>query len=104
MQQRLGIATALLGDPRVLILDEPTNGLDPEGIRWMRDLLRRLADRGDTILLSSHLLHEVEQVADTLVLIGDGRVISSGATEELLDGERSLEEIYLSRTDAAARR
>lgn len=104
MQQRLGIATALLGDPRVLILDEPTNGLDPEGIRWMRDLLRRLADRGDTILLSSHLLHEVEQVADTLVLIGDGRVISSGATEELLDGERSLEELYLSRTDAVARR
>ncbi|AXE39595.1 ABC transporter ATP-binding protein [Acidipropionibacterium virtanenii] len=104
MQQRLGIAVALLGDPRVLVLDEPTNGLDPEGIAWMRDLLRRLADRGDTVLLSSHLLHEVEQIADTLVLIGGGRVIASGSTEELLDGQSSLEELYLSRTDAVARR
>lgn len=104
MRQRLGIAVALIGDPRVLVLDEPTNGLDPKGIRWMRDLLRRLADRGDTVLLSSHLLHEVEQIADTLVLIGGGRVISAGSAEELLDGRRSLEELYICQTDATARR
>ena len=67
MRQRLGIAHALLGDPQVLILDEPANGLDPEGMRWMRGLLRDFADRGGTVLLSSHLLHEVEAMADRLV-------------------------------------
>ncbi|GFJ83091.1 hypothetical protein Phou_072710 [Phytohabitans houttuyneae] len=70
MRQRLGLAHALLGDPRVLILDEPANGLDPEGIFWMRGVLRDFADRGGTVLLSSHLLREVEAVADRLVVIG----------------------------------
>ena len=78
MRQRLGIATALLGDPEVLVLDEPANGLDPAGIRWMRDLLRGFADRGGTVLLSSHLLHEIEVVADDLVVIGKGRIVAAG--------------------------
>ena len=84
MRQRLGIATALLGDPEVLVLDEPANGLDPAGIRWMRDLLRGFADRGGTVLLSSHLLHEIEVVADDLVVIGKGRIVAAGTKEELL--------------------
>ena len=84
MRQRLGIAHALLGDPEVLILDEPANGLDPEGIRWMRDLLRAFADRGGTVLLSSHLLHEVEALADRLLIISNGRIVASGAIDELL--------------------
>ncbi len=84
MRQRLGLANALLGDPRVLILDEPANGLDPEGIYWMRGLLRDFADRGGTVLLSSHLLREVEAVADHLVVIGGGRVVAQGDKTELL--------------------
>ena len=84
MRQRLGIATALLGDPHVLVLDEPANGLDPAGIRWMRDLLRGFADGGGTVLLSSHLLHEVEVVADDLVVIGNGRIVAQGSKAELL--------------------
>jgi ABC-2 type transport system ATP-binding protein len=84
MRQRLGIANALLGDPRVLILDEPANGLDPEGIFWMRELLREFAARAGTVLLSSHLLREVEAIADHLVVINDGRIVSQGRKEELL--------------------
>ena len=84
MRQRLGIATALIGDPQVLILDEPANGLDPAGIRWMRDLLRGYADRGGTVLLSSHLLHEIEVIADDIVMIGHGRIVSRGTKTELL--------------------
>ncbi|ANH38870.1 putative ABC transporter ATP-binding protein YxlF [Nocardioides dokdonensis FR1436] len=84
MRQRLGIATALLGDPEVLVLDEPANGLDPAGIRWMRDLLRDYADRGGTVLLSSHLLHEIEVIADDLVVIGQGRIVAQGTQAELL--------------------
>jgi len=84
MRQRLGIAHALLGDPSVLILDEPANGLDPEGIYWMRGLLRDFADRAGTVLLSSHLLAEVEAVADQLVMIGNGRIVAQGAKSELL--------------------
>jgi ABC-2 type transport system ATP-binding protein len=84
MRQRLGLAYALLGDPRVLILDEPANGLDPEGIFWMRGLLRDFADRGGTVLLSSHLLREVEAVADQLVVIGGGRVVAAGDKNDLL--------------------
>ena len=84
MRQRLGLATALVGDPRVLILDEPANGLDPAGIRWMRDLLRGYADRGGTVLLSSHLLREVEIVADDIVMIGAGRIVAQGSKAELL--------------------
>ena len=84
MRQRLGIATALIGDPEVLILDEPANGLDPAGIRWMRDLLRDYANRGGTVLLSSHLLHEIEVIADDIVVIGNGRIVASGTKTELL--------------------
>jgi ABC-2 type transport system ATP-binding protein len=84
MKQRLGIAHALLGDPSVLILDEPANGLDPAGIRWMRGLLKSYADRGGTVFLSSHLLHEVEQIADEMILIGRGRIVASGTKDELL--------------------
>jgi ABC-2 type transport system ATP-binding protein len=84
MRQRLGIATALLGEPGVLVLDEPANGLDPAGIRWMRDLLRGYADRGATVLLSSHLLHEIEVIADDLVVIGRGRIVAQGTKAELL--------------------
>src|SRR6478609_7050770 len=86
MRQRLGLAHALLGDPHVLILDEPANGLDPEGIRWMRGLLRDFADRGGTVLLSSHLLLEVEAVADRLLIIGNGRIVAAGSSAELLAG------------------
>jgi ABC-2 type transport system ATP-binding protein len=84
MRQRLGIANALIGDPSVLILDEPANGLDPAGIHWMRSLLRGYAERGGTVLLSSHLLHEVEMIADELVLIGSGRIVAHGTKAELL--------------------
>jgi ABC-2 type transport system ATP-binding protein len=90
MRQRLGLATALLGEPEVLILDEPANGLDPSGIRWMRGLLRDHADRGGTVLLSSHLLREIEVVADDLVLIGNGRVVAQGAKSEMLRSTGSL--------------
>jgi ABC-2 type transport system ATP-binding protein len=86
MKQRLGIAHALLGDPSVLILDEPANGLDPAGIRWMRGLLKGYADRGGTVLLSSHLLNEVELIADEMVLIGHGRIVAQGTKEQLLAG------------------
>jgi ABC-2 type transport system ATP-binding protein len=84
MRQRLGIAHALLGDPEVLILDEPANGLDPPGIRWMRELLRDFADRGGTVLLSSHLLHEVQALADRVVIIDLGRIVAQGSLAELL--------------------
>ena len=90
MRQRLGIAHALLGDPEVLILDEPANGLDPEGMRWMRGLLRDFADRGGTVLLSSHLLAEVEMVADQLVIIGGGRIAAQGSRAELLSATGTL--------------
>jgi ABC-2 type transport system ATP-binding protein len=86
MKQRLGIAHALLGDPSVLILDEPANGLDPAGIRWMRGLLKGYADRGGTVLLSSHLLNEVELIADEMVLIGRGRIVAQGTKDQLLAG------------------
>ena len=84
MRQRLGIAHALLGNPRMLILDEPANGLDPAGIHWMRGLLQEYAGQGGTVLLSSHLLHEVEKIADDLVLIGRGRIVAQGTKRELL--------------------
>jgi ABC-2 type transport system ATP-binding protein len=86
MRQRLGIAHALLGDPEVLILDEPANGLDPEGMRWMRGLLGDFAERGGTVLLSSHLLHEVEAIADRIVIIAGGRIVGEGTADELLGG------------------
>ena len=84
MRQRLGIAHALLGDPKVLILDEPANGLDPAGIRWMRGLLRGFAERGGTVLLSSHLIHEIEVIADELVVIGRGKIVAQGSKKSML--------------------
>jgi ABC-2 type transport system ATP-binding protein len=84
MRQRLGIAQTLVGEPQVLILDEPANGLDPEGIAWMRGLLRNFADRGGTVLLSSHLLHEVQATVDHLVVISQGVVVASGRLADLL--------------------
>ncbi|MFN3950594.1 ABC transporter ATP-binding protein [Microbacterium sp.] len=85
MRQRLGLATALLGDPGVLVLDEPSNGLDPEGIRWMRSLLRHLAEEGRTVLISSHLLAEVQQTVDALLIISRGRLVFQGGVEDLAD-------------------
>ena len=88
----------------MLILDEPANGLDPEGIVWMRRLLRDFADRAGTVLLSSHLLREVEKIADQLVVIGDGRIVAHGAADELLVGGVDLEELFLSLlTEGASR-
>jgi ABC-2 type transport system ATP-binding protein len=84
MRQRLGIANALLGDPKILILDEPANGLDPAGIHWMRALLREYANRGGTVLLSSHLLHEIEVIADEIIVIGHGKIVAQGTKAELL--------------------
>ncbi|MFD9032133.1 ABC transporter ATP-binding protein [Streptomyces sp. NPDC059567] len=83
MRQRLGIAAALIGDPEILILDEPMNGLDPEGIRWLRGLLRALADQGRTVLVSSHLMNEMAATADHVLVIGRGRVLADGAIGEL---------------------
>ena len=88
MKQRLGIAHALLGDPQVLILDEPANGLDPAGIRWMRALLKGYADRGGAVLLSSHLLHEVELIADEMILIGRGKILAQGDKKALLSSSK----------------
>ncbi|WP_098485395.1 ABC transporter ATP-binding protein [Georgenia soli] len=106
MRQRLGLAHALLGDPEVLVLDEPVNGLDPAGIRWMRDLLRSFADGGGTVLLSSHLLREVEAVADDLVIIGGGRILAQGSAADLLAAPgtevRSTDDDSLARALTAA--
>ena len=93
MRQRLGVAAALPGDPQVLILDEPANGLDPEGIRWMRDLLRALAAQGRTVLVSSHLLGEMEQLADDLVIVAAGRLAAQGTVASVIGSVT-----YLSRT------
>lgn len=85
MRQRLGLATALLGDPGVLVLDEPSNGLDPEGIKWMRMLLRAFADEGRTVLVSSHLLMEIQQTADRLLILARGKLVFDGGIEDLAD-------------------
>ena len=84
MRQRLGIGTALLGDPRVLILDEPANGLDPEGIRWMREFLRAFASQGRTVFVSSHLLSEMEQLADDIIIIAAGQLIKQGRVSDIV--------------------
>ena len=85
MGQRLGIAAALLGDPRTLILDEPVNGLDPEGVQWVRQLVRALAAEGRTVFLSSHLMSEMSQTADHLLVIGRGRIIAAGPVQQVID-------------------
>lgn len=102
MGQRLGIATALLGDPDVLILDEPTNGLDPEGIRWVRELLLSLANAGKTVLVSSHLMGEMQAIAHDLVVIAQGRVVKTGSTSELIGKHGNLEEAYFDWTENRA--
>jgi ABC-2 type transport system ATP-binding protein len=101
MRQRLGIAHALLGDPKVLILDEPANGLDPAGIHWMRGLLREYANRGGTVLLSSHLLHEVQIIADELIVIGNGTIVAQGTKDELLQASGTF--VRAGDNDALAR-
>ena len=102
MRQRLGLASALLGQPEVLILDEPANGLDPQGIHWMRGLLRGFADRGGTVLLSSHLLAEVEAIADRMMIIGGGRIQAQGTRAELLTESGTIVEAAdLAALDAA---
>lgn len=103
MAQRLGIATALLGDPEVLVLDEPINGLDPEGIRWIRTLVRRRADDGGTVLLSSHVMAELATVADDLVVISGGRVRASGTVSEVVAGHGGLEEAFFALTTEEGR-
>jgi ABC-2 type transport system ATP-binding protein len=99
MAQRLGIAAALLGDPAVLVLDEPVNGLDPEGIRWIRNLLKNLAAHGRTVLVSSHLISEVAQTADELIVIGRGRLLAQTTVGELSARSHSLEEAFFQLTD-----
>ena len=101
MGQRLGIAVALLGKPRTIMLDEPVNGLDPEGVRWVRTLLRSLADQGCTVLVSSHLLGEMAETADRLVVIGRGQVIADSTVEEFVAG--MVADAVVVRTPEAAR-
>jgi ABC-2 type transport system ATP-binding protein len=98
MGQRLGLAAALLGGPEALVLDEPVNGLDPEGIRWMRGLLRGHADAGGTVLLSSHLMSEVAGIADDLVVISDGRIVAAGTLDGVTAGHASLEDAFFALT------
>ena len=101
MGQRLGVAAALLGDPAVLLLDEPVNGLDPEGVRWIRDLLRSLAAQGRTVFVSSHLISEMALTADRLVVIGQGRLLADTTVAELSAGSASLEDAFFRLTSAA---
>jgi ABC-2 type transport system ATP-binding protein len=97
MRQRLGLAAALLGDPELLILDEPANGLDPAGVRWLRTFLQRFAAQGRTVLVSSHLLAEVAQTVDRVLIIDRGRLLASGRLDQLTE-HRSLEDVYLELT------
>ena len=99
MRQRLGLATALLCDPEILILDEPANGLDPEGVHWLRELLRGLADEGRTVLVSSHILAEVAQTVDSVVILDRGRLVSQSTLEELTAGSDQVIRIRTSRPE-----
>jgi len=99
MRQRLALAAALLGDPRVLVLDEPANGLDPEGIAWMRKLLRTLARQGRTVLVSSHVLSEVRQLVDHVVIISKGRLVHQGMLAELFDSQGSVVSVQTPQAD-----
>jgi len=102
MAQRLGIAAALLGDPGVVILDEPVNGLDPEGIRWIRNLLRSLAEQGRAVLISSHLISEVAMTADELIVIGRGQLLAQTTVAELSASAGSLEDAFFRLTDSVS--
>jgi ABC-2 type transport system ATP-binding protein len=99
MRQRLGLAGALIGDPEVLLLDEPANGLDPEGVRWLRELLRSLAERGRTILVSSHILAEVAQTVDRVVILDRGRLVAQSSLDELTSGARQIVRVRTPRAD-----
>jgi ABC-2 type transport system ATP-binding protein len=101
MRQRLGLATALIGRPEVLVLDEPTNGLDPAGVRWLRNLLRDMAAEGCTVLVSSHLLAEVAQTVDRVLVIDRGRLVAEGRVADLIEAGESLEDAFLRLTAAA---
>jgi ABC-2 type transport system ATP-binding protein len=101
MRQRLGLATALLADPEVLILDEPANGLDPEGVRWLRDLLRGFAVEGGTVLVSSHQLAEVAQTVDSVVIVDHGRLVAQGPVADLTAGGSGLEDVFFQLTREA---
>ena len=101
MRQRLGLATALLGDPRVLLLDEPANGLDPAGIAWLRGLLRSLADEGRTVIVASHVLSEVAQTVDHVVIVSAGQVRFAGPLDEIGSTNNALESAFLKLTAAA---
>ncbi|MEV4020919.1 ATP-binding cassette domain-containing protein [Nonomuraea angiospora] len=98
MKQRLGIASALLGDPAVLMFDEPVNGLDPDGVRWIRDLMRSLAAEGRTILLSSHLMSEMALTAERIIIVGRGKLITEATVAELTARYPSLEDAYMALT------
>lgn len=98
MRQRLGLAGALLGDPQLLILDEPTNGLDPAGAHWLRGLLRHFAEQGRTVLVSSHALAEIAQTVDQVVIIDRGRLVTTMCLDQLTDQRRTLEDLYLELT------
>jgi ABC-2 type transport system ATP-binding protein len=102
MRQRLGLASALLGDPELLLLDEPANGLDPAGVHWLRGFLRQFAQSGRTVLVSSHVLAEVAQTVDAVVIINRGRLAATVGMDELDDDARSLEDLYLELTSEAA--
>jgi ABC-2 type transport system ATP-binding protein len=101
MAQRLGIAAALLGDPGVLILDEPQGGLDPEGIRWLRELLRELAGQGRVVFVSSHLINEMSVTAERLIVIGQGRLLAETTVADLSRRSGTLEDAFLELTAAA---
>jgi ABC-2 type transport system ATP-binding protein len=98
MAARLGVAVALLGDPAVLVLDEPVNGLDPEGVRWLRDLLRSLAAQGRTVFVSSHLISEMVLTADRLVVIGRGQLLADESVAEFASRAPSVEDAFLELT------
>ena len=102
MRQRLGLAGALLGDPELLILDEPANGLDPAGVHWLRGFLRRFAEQGCTVLVSSHVLAEVAQTVDQVVIIDRGRLLTSGPLADFTERGQTLEQVYLELTAADA--
>jgi len=102
MRQRLGLAAALLGDPELLILDEPANGLDPAGVHWLRNFLQTLAAQGRSVLVSSHVLAEVAQTVDQVLIIDRGRLLASGRLDNLTGGNRTLEDVYLELTTGAA--